>query len=481
MRHRFVLSKITQVLILAMLTRHGLLWAAPDDSAQPDDNPTISNEDEALQLRLSDTLELIPAETPAPSSGENTEQNPSGIVVEGKPDPQNEVRETLLGDSPSPRLTSLQPYASATLMHDNNLLRLRVTDALGQPVADSVKQGTIGVKVDWKQGRHEIVLDASLNETRFSRFTTLDYQGVNLQSFWRWQLGHNVSGDIGYARNTSLNSFTEQHNLVKYLTTQQNKFFDGTWQAMPLLRLSGSLAKATYKSDSSTVYSNNSMSYVAGAYFTPATSNEIGIRGIRQVQNYPVLQSFAGISGGAVSIDNGFAQNQLLATVDWLYNGHVRANGQAGVVKRIHNQLAERDFSGKTLRGTVSWLASGKSKLELTAWDEIDGYDDQTTSYTQSKGFSLGPTWNPSGKMGVSAKWQHLKRDFLGDPLLKLFPGINSQVRQDTVDTANLFFSYQPTRTINITTGIQTERRSSSQSANDYSDMTFNLNMSIGL
>ena len=443
---------------------------------QVNDNTTITNEDDLLQLRLSYTLEQNPAAILMQPSVESTVQKPSGVGGDEKQDRQGEVREAPIIESRFPRLTSLQTYANATLTHDNNLLRLRITDALGQPSADTIKQGSFGVKVDWKQGRHEIVVDASLNETRFSRFTSLDYQGVNLQSLWSWQLAHSISGDIGYTRITTLGSFTEQHNLVKYLTTQQNKFFDGVWQVLPLLRLRGSVAKATYKSESSAIYSNSSMSYVAGAYFTPSSKNEIGIRGIRQVQNYPVLQTFSG-----VSVDNGFTQNQLLATVNWLFSGHVRANGQAGVVNRVHNQLSERDFSGKTMRGTLTWLASGKSQVDLTAWDEIDGYDDQTTSYTQSKGFSLGPTWNPSGKLGVSAKWQHLKRDFLGDPLLKLFPGLNNQTRQDTVDTANLFFSYQPTRTINISSGIQTERRRSSQSANDYSDKTLNLNMSIGL
>lgn len=372
---------------------------------------------------------------------------------------------------------TVQAYASASITHDDNLLRLsKDVDPItvsGQPsAADTIIQGTLGVKVDWKQGRQEVILDASINESRFSRFTLLNNQATNLQSRWNWQLGNSLSGDIGYNRNTSLGSFAEQHNLAKNLSTQQNEFIDGAWQAQPSLRLNGSLTRSHYNVATNSVYGNEFMSYAAGAYFTPPGGNEIGIRGVRQVQKYPVLQAFSG-----VQVDNGFTQDQLLATVNWLYSGHIRVNGQAGAVNRAHKQLAERDFSGKTMRGTLTWLASGKGQVDLSAWDEIDAYDNLTTSYTRSKGLSLAPTWSPTGKLSVAARLQHLKRDFLGDPGLLLSP---QPTRQDTVNSASLSVNYQPVRAVNISTGIQAERRSSTQSLVDYADKTINLNMSFG-
>jgi exopolysaccharide biosynthesis operon protein EpsL len=317
-------------------------------------------------------------------------------------------------------------------------------------------------------------LDASINESRFSRFTSLDYQATNIQSRWNWHLGNSLSGDIGYNRNTSLNSFAEQHSLANNLNAQQNEFIDGAWQVNPSWRLNGSLTHGNYSVPSNSVYGNESINYTAGAYFTPPSGNEIGIRGNRQIQKYPVLQMISG-----TPVDNGFNQDQLLATVNWLYSGNIRLNGQAGVVKRNQDQFPERDFNGKIMRGTLTWLASGKSQVDLTAWNEIDPYDDLTTSYTQSKGVSLGPTWNPTGKLGVAARLQHVNRDFLGDPLLKLYPWLLIPVRQDTVNSASLSVNYQPVRTVNISTSIQTERRSSNQLYIDYADKTISLNMAV--
>lgn len=371
---------------------------------------------------------------------------------------------------------TVQAYVSTTITHDNNLLRLRSTDSLGQPSADTIKQGTLGVKVDWKQGRQEVLLDAAVSESRFSRFTSLNYRGTNLQSRWNWQLGNSLGGEIGYSRNTSLGSFSEQQGLANNLNTQHNKFAGGEWQVQPGLRLSGTLTHATYSVAGNPVYGNESTSCAVGADFTPSSGNTAGIRGTRQVQSYPALETFSG-----VPVDNGFTQDQLLATVNWLYSGHVRVNGQTGVVSRTHNQVPERDFSGTTMRGALTWLASGKSQLGLTAWNEINGYDNLTTSFTRSKGVSLEPTWSPSGKLNVSAQLQHSKRDFLGNPLLKLFPGLLAPVRQDTVNSTRLSVSYQPARTISLSASIQDERRRSNQPEFDYDDRTIGLRMSLRL
>lgn len=371
---------------------------------------------------------------------------------------------------------TVQLYITGSTTHDNNLLRLsRNTDPLlatGQAsVADTIRRGGAGLKVDWKQGRQEVKLDASINETRFSRFTSLDYQSKNLLSRWNWQLGNAVSGDIGYDRNTVLGSFAEQQRLVNNLNTQERGFFDSAWQVQPSWRLNGSLSRATHRVENRPTRDFELMSYGAGIYFTPPSRNEIGIRGTRQQANYPNQEIFFG-----VPVDNGFTQNQLLATVNWLYSGHLRVNGRAGVVNREHNQLSARDFSGKTIRGTLTWLATGKNQVDLAAWNEIDAYDDLTTSFTVSKGLSLGSSWNLTTKLGVSTQLKHLKRDFLGDPGLLLFP---QPTRQDTVNSASLSVSYQPIRAASISASVQTERRSSNRALVDYSDTTFNLSMSF--
>lgn len=353
---------------------------------------------------------------------------------------------------------TVQPYVSGTIMYDNNLFRISSSvdpvTVTGQPFeSDIMRQATAGVKVDWRQSRQEVLLDVSFNRTRFARFTTLDYQATDIHTRWNWQTGDRLNGDVGYNRDTYLGSYTEIQAYANNLSTQQNEFFDAAWQLKPAMRLNGSIIHSVYDVPANSVYGNDSMTYTAAANYTPPSGNEIGIKGSHQVQSYPVLQYYP---GGLV--DNGFTQNQLLATVNWLYSGHIRINGQAGMEERNHNQYPERDFRGNTMHGTLTWYASGKSQIAFNAWNEIDPYENETTSYTISKGISLVSTWNPTGKLGVSLLLQHLNRTFLGNPELVLYP---LPPREDIVNTANITVNYQPAPSFNISASIQTEQRRS--------------------
>jgi len=360
---------------------------------------------------------------------------------------------------------AVQAYASVSVMHDDNLLRLSSAQAA---VADTIQQDTLGLKVDWKQGRQQVLLDASVNQTRYSNLTSLGYQATNVQSRWNWQLGNSLSGNLGYNKNTSQSSFAELHQAVNNLNTRQEKFADGALQIKPSWRLNGGVTQSTYSVASNSVLGNESTSYTVGATFTPPSGNEIGIRSNRLVQRYPVLQVVSN-----VPLDNGFTQNQLLATVNWLYSGHIRVNGQAGVVSRAHNQVTVRDFSGKTMHGTLSWQGSGKTQISLSTWNELDAYDDLVTNSAQSKGTSLEAVWSPAGKLSVSVRGQHLKRDFI------LNPNTQAPSRQDTVNSASFSINYQPVRAVNLSAGMQAERRSSTLDYIDYADNTINLGLSF--
>jgi len=372
----------------------------------------------------------------------------------------------------------LQAYISTAITHDSNLFRISnnvdPVTVLGQPTtADTIKQLTLGAKLDWKHSRQEVLLDYSYSYARYELFKGLDYQAPNIMTRWNWQMGNRLSGDMGYSRITSIGSFENVQRPANTLNTRQSEYFDGAWQAMPRMRLNGSVTHSDYNVPDGAVYGNDYIQYTVAANYTPRSGNEAGIRGIRQIQKYPVLQV---IPGAPAPVDNGFSQNELLATLNWLLSGHFRLNGQAGVVNRNHNQYPERNYTGNTMRGTLSWIASGKTQVNLTAWNEIDPYDDLTTSYTVTKGVSLGPAWSPTGKVAVSALVQHYTRDYLGNPSLVINPG---PARQDTVNSASFSINYQPVLSVNLSGSIQIEQRTSNQLYADYSDRTLNLSASF--
>jgi len=376
------------------------------------------------------------------------------------------IRPGLLWAAPE---DTLSPYIARSISYDDNFFRLTTN-----PESEKIKQTIAGVKLNWKQSRQNVVIDASVANTKFDRFSELDYLGKNFLALWNWQLGNDFNGAAGYTYVKTLGSYAETQQVVNNLITQQHTFFDGAWQVHSRLRLNGAISRDTYSQPSSSANGNETMNYEADAYYTPPSGNELGVRAMHQVGIYPVEQLVDG-----TLVNNNYTQDELLATIYWLYSGHIQANGQAGVVSRKQEQLSARDFSGTTMRGKITWLATGKSNVDVSVWDEVDAYDDLTTSYTLSKGVSLGAIWNPTAKVSVTAKIQHVGRDFLGDPGLVLGPP--QPVRHDNVNSASLFVAYQPIRAVNISGSIQNEHRTSNQPSYDYADNFVNLTISFEL
>ena len=370
----------------------------------------------------------------------------------------------------------VQPYIAGSVTYDDNLLRISGdTDpvvATGQSsISDTLKRSTLGLKIDWKQSRQQLIFDAAIHETRFSRFTSLNYQGKDMLARWNWQLGNSLSGAAGYTKKTTLGSFAEKQRLVNNIGTQQQQFFNSAWQVLSNWRVAGGASRNTYRDQSTPTLDNVITSYDAAVIFMPRSGNEFGLRQFHITGKYKVPEIFSG-----VAVDNGYSQDQLLATMDWLYSGHIRVTGQAGVVSRTHNQVSARDFSGNTMRATVNWFTSGKSRIELGLWNEIDAYDDLTTSFTENKGSSLGASWELSSKFSVSALLKRSKREFLGDPGMVLAP---QATRVDTVKSSSLSLAYQTSSAINISATVQAEKRSSNRAFIDYQANTYNLSASF--
>src|ERR1019366_8273239 len=117
---------------------------------------------------------------------------------------------------------TFSPYVFASMTHDSNLLRL---SASSTNTADFLRQMGIGMNVDWKVSRQQILLTAAINDTRFDRYSMLNYRGRDLQGRWNWQLDNHISGDLGCTDNLTIGSFENQQVLVSNQRTQERCFY----------------------------------------------------------------------------------------------------------------------------------------------------------------------------------------------------------------------------------------------------------------
>jgi len=140
-------------------------------------------------------------------------------------------------------------YASYAHYYDSNLFRLAddenaVIIENGIPTYTTQRSDTfgvlnVGVDMDWKPGRQQVVASASKSFVRYSNFSSLDYDGSDYRGTWNWRLGNHWSGQLGASEVVTQTSFNDLNSVlgifvaVSNLVTRDRQFASAEWELHP--------------------------------------------------------------------------------------------------------------------------------------------------------------------------------------------------------------------------------------------------------
>lgn len=362
---------------------------------------------------------------------------------------------------------TFSPYVFASMTHDSNLLRLDKS-ASSTNTSDSVRQMGVGMNVDWKVARQQILLTAAINDNRFNRYSMLNYQGRDLQARWNWQLDNHISGDLGCTDNLSIGSFAYQQRLVSNQRSWQRCFYDGQWSFHPSWQvgIGASKNKLSYHDIILRTLNREDDVWETTLQYLSSATGKVGVK-LRETNGHYPNQAVDFVS----MLDNGYHQREILATAELNFSGHSLLQGQAGTVQRKHDHFSIRDYDDINARGTYSWLPAAGVRLNVSAWHEIWAYDDLTTSYSLNRGMSLEPSWTATSTITVSGKIQREHRDFLGNPGILVL----TTQRKDIEVTSNITVSYQPTRNYSFNVSVGNDKRDSNLSLFSFNSETVSI------
>lgn len=366
---------------------------------------------------------------------------------------------------------TFRPFVSYTRYYDSNLFRLDddgVTAVLenGTPVlvtqesaSDQYGVLSAGLDVDWKPGRQSIQAHASKNRVRFSRYSSLDYDGSDYQLKWSWRLGNHWSGRIGATEIVTQTSFTDWYaaQVVNNQVTRETRFANADWQFHP--RWTGGLGAATAQSTNSTPqqtpldYEDTSVSATLG-YTTPKGSK---LRGeLRQVDGeYPNRPANS-------SVDRFYTQTEYNLLGDWSVSSKFVARAKIGYVQRENDTLSQRDFSGLAGRVSADYFATGKTVFNWALYRELANSDDVNATYQLATGTSFGAAWLATSKITLRATTGFVNRNFEGEI------GGSGIQRDEDILSGSLSLSYVPVRMVTLDLGVQAGRRDSNVPVGDY-------------
>ncbi|MEZ0232253.1 MAG: XrtB/PEP-CTERM-associated polysaccharide biosynthesis outer membrane protein EpsL [Methylophilaceae bacterium] len=312
-----------------------------------------------------------------------------------------------------------RPYVGLTQGYDSNLRRFNKKDSAlaatgSKETSDTFLIKKVGIILDKEISLQKFYVDISGDQTSYNRNSGLDNDGKKAIARWNWHIGSHLEGNLERYHKEAMVPFADFRGLGLNVQTEDRKSFDTIWRFHPSWQMRGAISEyeSQYSSVSQRTANLDETAQELGIDYLSPSSSTIGLQ-LRHARGDRPEQQRVGL----LLIDNSYDQNELKAKVDWVYSGKTRLQFLGGEVERKHDEFSERDFKGFNARLNTLWQATGKTSFNLSTWREINGQSYVTSSYTLSKGSSIGASWDATSKVSLQSNIRYETVDFEGDSI----------------------------------------------------------------
>jgi exopolysaccharide biosynthesis operon protein EpsL len=362
-------------------------------------------------------------------------------------------------------------FVSETIGYDDNLFRLSdevdPVEVLGTSAMDDTYFTTrFGLELDLPVSRQNFSGSVSAERTRYDRFTALDLNGHRGNILWEWVVGSRLSGELEYTETETLASFAnvlsgQQSSTPNFLTVQRG---DGLLRYKLTERwyLTSGISRLTHdNSEEINQVSNLQKNFgeFGILYITPAET-EFSINGLVSEAELPNRQLLDG-----QLIDNSYREYEYSANLDWPVSAESRILARAGTVRREHEELPERDFSGEVYALTWGWRPTEKLSLSLSSERSISPFEQVNVGFVLLDSLTFRSDWRITEKFTLTFSAIDGNRRYLGDPRAEL----TEQVRRtEDVRVGQLNLEYLPTSVLTLGIELRNVSRTSSAVLGDF-------------
>ena len=142
----------------------------------------------------------------------------------------------------------LELFVAQTITRDDNVFRLSSGLDPAAVVGSSSRGDTysttsFGFNLNVPVSRQRFLGGVTWNNTRYDRFTILNLDGHQGRGIWLWQVGNDISGQLGYTETLILASLANVQSGVQSSTpnslTIRRAFFNAEYRLTPRWRLRG--------------------------------------------------------------------------------------------------------------------------------------------------------------------------------------------------------------------------------------------------
>lgn len=373
-------------------------------------------------------------------------------------------------------MIDIRPYVSATTMYDDNIFRFsnesQAKAAFGTTaMGDTMTSLNAGVNVGVRLSRQQLNLGLGLSDNKFDRFKLLDYTGNNASAAWVWQLGNHVNGVLSYTQSESAPGFAEIRSTLKNLRTTTRQMGSINWQFHPSWLAFASYEQTQYDNSSidSKVLNNDNDAAELGLQYENAALSKVRISLRDSTSSYPnrtgqLLQLFGDTN----------SQRQIISTFGWSPTKLTKVNATISFVELDYPDHSNRNFTGLSQNWTLDYALTTHTDVVFSVFKEVSAVQDVLSTFVESTGFSIRPTWQATSKISLGGSALYQDRAYLGSSGLI---ANTSAERQDQFRNLNMFLNYQMTRKLLLQTNYSAENRTSNVSFYNIKDNTLSATL----
>ena len=363
----------------------------------------------------------------------------------------------------------LTPFVEQKVARDDNVFRAP------SPTADTYSTTSLGFTLDVPVSRQRFQASYTWSATRYSQLSDLDFNGHDARAIWLWQVGNDLSGQLGYTDNFALAPFQYTQSRIPDPLRTRTAFLNAAQLLTPRWRIQSGAGVFDQKngapvppngvptfqlSDINIASADASLSYV-----TPA-NNSIGLSGRLEGARFP-NRNFA--EGIGAPFDDSYRQTSVGLIGDWTVTGVSRVAARASHVSRRYPNTPQSNLDGYTAVAEYDWKVTGKLTLAGVVRRDISPFQDIQSTFVLVRGVTVRPTLAVTEKIDLAAILDYSIWDFLGDPGLS---GGNQPVsnkgRVDRVRSGTASLSYKPLRSVTLQASVLREFRTSNTEGADY-------------
>lgn len=361
---------------------------------------------------------------------------------------------------------NLQLRVGGGMRHDSNVFRapdgvqVRAPDgSTGR--SDNITMLNAGATIIMPVSRQQFILSADLTQSRYSKFSSLDFDGEDLRGLWRWELGPWLNGDLGVSRSKYLANFATTLNTNRNVRTSDLTFFNLNYPFHANWRANFGMTEGEQRnSDVANRLSDSETSTrTAGLQYVSGSNNYVGVQGTTMETRFNNL-----FTVGGLPFNNSYDQKTVSAVVGYSPTGITRLQGSVGRTRREPHQAGQPEVSGTTGSIVLNWRPTGKTGLTVDYSRDFGPAVDVITASSTARTLTIAPTWAVTSKITLLGTLRRQDRDYT-DPT-GLVPG--GSARRDRINAYGVVAVYVPVDRVSVNLSAQREQRDSNIAGQDY-------------